>query len=114
MLFNRICRDNGITRRLTRPLTDHHGKIERLHQAVQRELVDLRSPFTDIEVCRVVEPVNCSVSAGRDRARRAEHSGPPTRQEVHISQPCCASPGDYLGQVFLFSKTEQTMKPLTS
>jgi transposase InsO family protein len=50
VLFDRICRENGITHRLTKihsPTTT--GKIERLHQTLQRELLNLHGPFTSIE-----------------------------------------------------------------
>ena len=50
VLFDRICRENGITHRLTKihsPTTT--GKIERLHQALQRELLDVHGPFASIE-----------------------------------------------------------------
>ncbi len=54
VLFDRICRENGITHRLTKihsPTTT--GKIERLHQTLQRELLDVHGPFADIEVLQV-------------------------------------------------------------
>jgi len=50
VLFDRICRENGITHRLTKihsPTTT--GKIERLHQTLQRELLDAHGPFESIE-----------------------------------------------------------------
>ena len=50
VLFDRICRENGITHRLTKihsPTTT--GKIERLHQTLQRELLDVHGPFASIE-----------------------------------------------------------------
>jgi transposase InsO family protein len=50
VLFDRICRENGITHRLTKvrsPTTT--GKIERLHQTLQRELLDVHGPFETIE-----------------------------------------------------------------
>jgi Integrase core domain len=46
VLFDKICRENGITHRLTKihsPTTT--GKIERLHQTLQRELLDVHGPF---------------------------------------------------------------------
>jgi transposase InsO family protein len=49
VLFDRICRENGITHRLTKihsPTTT--GKIERLHQTLQRELLDVHGPFDSI------------------------------------------------------------------
>jgi transposase InsO family protein len=51
VLFDKICRENGITHRLTKihsPTTT--GKIERLHQSLQRELLDAHGPFASIEV----------------------------------------------------------------
>jgi hypothetical protein len=50
VLFDKICRENGITHRLTKihsPATT--GKIERLHQTLQRELLDVHGPFESIE-----------------------------------------------------------------
>jgi transposase InsO family protein len=50
VLFDRICRENGISHRLTKihsPTTT--GKIERLHQTLQRELLDVHGPFESIE-----------------------------------------------------------------
>jgi transposase InsO family protein len=50
VLFDKICRENGITHRLTKirsPTTT--GKIERLHQTLQHELLDVHGPFESIE-----------------------------------------------------------------
>jgi transposase InsO family protein len=50
VLFDKICRENGITHRLTKihsPTTT--GKIERLHQTLQRELLDVHGPFESVE-----------------------------------------------------------------
>ena len=50
VLFERICRDNGITQRLTRPASPTTtGKIERLHQSLQNELLNDHGPFDSIE-----------------------------------------------------------------
>ena len=50
VLFERICRENGITTRLTRPRTPTTtGKVERLHQTLQRELLEVHGPFESIE-----------------------------------------------------------------
>jgi transposase InsO family protein len=49
-LFERICRDNGITVRHTAirsPTTT--GKVERFHQSLQVELLDERCPFADLD-----------------------------------------------------------------
>src|SRR5215831_7052855 len=50
VLFDKICRENGITHRLTKihsPTTT--GKIERLHQTLQRELLGVHGPFESTE-----------------------------------------------------------------
>jgi transposase InsO family protein len=50
VLFDRICRENGITHRLTKvrsPTTT--GKIERLHQTLQLEVLEPEGPFDDID-----------------------------------------------------------------
>src|SRR6266496_49227 len=49
VLFERICRENGITQRLTRPRSTTTGKIERLHQTLQQELLTGHEPFQSIE-----------------------------------------------------------------
>jgi len=49
VLFERICRKNGITQRLTRPRSPTTtGKIERLHQTLQDELLHVHAPFETI------------------------------------------------------------------
>ena len=46
VLFEHICRENGITQRLTRPRTSTTtGKIERFHGTLRRELLDECGPF---------------------------------------------------------------------
>jgi transposase InsO family protein len=50
VLFERICRENGITQRLTKPRSPTTtGKIERLHQTLQLELLNVHEPFATIE-----------------------------------------------------------------
>jgi transposase InsO family protein len=50
VLFERICRENGITQRLTKPRSPTTtGKIERLHQTLQQELLKVHEPFASIE-----------------------------------------------------------------
>ena len=50
VMFERICRENGITQRLTKPRSPATtGKIERLHQRLQLELLNVRGPFASIE-----------------------------------------------------------------
>ena len=50
VLFERICRENGITQRLTRPASPTTtDKIERLHQSLQLELLDDHGPFESLD-----------------------------------------------------------------
>lgn len=49
VMFDRICRENGITHRLTKPRSPTTtGKVERFHQTLQRELLDDHPPFASI------------------------------------------------------------------
>jgi transposase InsO family protein len=49
VLFDRICRDNGIVHRLTQPRhPTTTGKIERFHGSLRRELLDDGMPFADL------------------------------------------------------------------
>jgi transposase InsO family protein len=53
VLFERICRENGIVQRFTKvrsPTTT--GKIERLHQSLQLELLNDHGPFESIEAAQ--------------------------------------------------------------
>ncbi len=49
VLFDRICRDNGIAHRLTQPASPTTtGKVERFHQTLRRELLTDHPPFADV------------------------------------------------------------------
>jgi len=49
VLFDRICRDNGIVHRLTQPRhPTTTGKIERFHGSLRRELLDHAVPFASL------------------------------------------------------------------
>jgi hypothetical protein len=55
VLFDRICRENGITHRLTgvrSPTTT--GKVERFHKTLRRELLATLPPFPSLEVAQKV------------------------------------------------------------
>ena len=48
-MFDKICRHNGITHRLTQPASPTTtGKIERFHLTLRRELLDDHEPFTSL------------------------------------------------------------------
>src|SRR5947209_10539544 len=49
VLFDRICRDNGITHRLTEPASPTTtGKVERFHGTLRREFLDDAEPFDNL------------------------------------------------------------------
>jgi integrase-like protein len=50
VMFDRICRENGITHRLTKPRSPTTtGKVERFHLSLRRELLDDHPPFTSLD-----------------------------------------------------------------
>jgi transposase InsO family protein len=49
VLFDKICRHNGITHRLTAPASpNQNGKVERFHGTFRRDFLDLAGPFTSV------------------------------------------------------------------
>ncbi|MFI0805661.1 Transposase InsO and inactivated derivatives [Amycolatopsis lurida] len=53
VLFEQICRENGITARLTKPRSPTTtGKIERWHQSLRRELLDECGPFESLQAAQ--------------------------------------------------------------
>ncbi|MFI1337006.1 IS481 family transposase [Streptomyces sp. NPDC020845] len=53
VLFDRVCRENGIAHRLTQPASPTTtGKVERFHQTLRRELLDDCGPFESIEAAQ--------------------------------------------------------------
>ncbi|NSL43449.1 IS481 family transposase [Streptomyces sp. 8P21H-1] len=65
VLFDRICRENGIAHRLTQPASPTTtGKVERFHQTLRRELLDDCGAFESLEAAqaaldRWVQEYNC-------------------------------------------------------
>ncbi len=49
VLFDKICRHNGITHRLTAPASpNQNGKVERFHGTFRPDFLDLARPFTSV------------------------------------------------------------------
>ena len=76
VLFDRICRDNGIVHRLTQPRSPTTtGKIERFHGSLRRELLDDAVPFADLAAAQAavdawVQRVQHDPAASGDRDGR--------------------------------------------
>ena len=69
VLFERICRHNGITQRLTKPRSPTTtGKVERWHQSIQGELLDPHGPFA-----RLGQAVDQTQQRRLARARWPDH-----------------------------------------
>jgi transposase InsO family protein len=52
VLFDKICRKNGITHRLTQPASpNQNGKVERFHGTFRPEISEL-GPFTSLELAQ--------------------------------------------------------------
>ncbi len=53
MLFDKICRKNGITHRLTAPASpNQNGKVERFHGTFRPDFLDEADPFTCVEAAQ--------------------------------------------------------------
>jgi hypothetical protein len=91
VLFERICRENAITQRLTKPRSPTTtGKIERLHQTLQQELLNVHEPFASIE----------EAQAAVDAWRR-EYNADPPHQSLAMTFPAkrftATTGSDFLG-----------------
>jgi transposase InsO family protein len=50
VLFDKICRKNGITHRLTQPASpNQNGKVERFHGTLRPEFLDTAGPFASVQ-----------------------------------------------------------------
>jgi transposase InsO family protein len=88
VLFDKICRKNGINHRLTAPASpNQNGKVERFHGTFRPDFLDDAGPFTSLEaaqaaVDRWVADYNC------DRPHQALHDKQPvTPAERFASVP---------------------------
>jgi transposase InsO family protein len=77
VLFDRICRENGITHRLTAPYSPTTtGKIERLHQTLQDELLEPHGPFASLGALQTALD-----------AWRGEYNGDRPHQSLNMAFP---------------------------
>ena len=110
VLFDRICRDNGITHRLTQPRSPTTtGKIERFHGSLRRELLDDAVPFADLPAAQAAvdawvreyntarphQAIGMAVPADRFSTARAEAELLPLRLPAVLA-PVPPAPADPL------------------
>jgi transposase InsO family protein len=106
VLFERICRENGITARLTKrrsPTTT--GKVERFHRTLRRELLDEVGAFESIEAAQTAidewvhayntarphQSLNMATPASLFRGRAAESLLGPTAEMNPAGEPAKAA-----------------------
>ena len=94
VLFERVCREHGITAKLTRPYSPTTtGKVERWHQTLRRELLDVAGPFADLPSAQAaitawVHAVNhARPHQALDMATPASLFRPGTRPEPALAVP---------------------------
>ena len=93
VLFDRICRDNAITHRLTQPASPTTtGKVERFHQTLRRELLNDHPPFASLLAAQAavdswIAEYNCSrPHQGIDMAYPADRFGPSQTREARAGE----------------------------
>src|SRR6516162_636205 len=106
VLFERICRENGITQRLTKPRSSTTtGKIERWHQTLQLELLNVHEPFASIEDAQAaVDAWRTEYNADRPHqslgmAFPAARFAPATGQALGLRVPASLAPAGLPGPV---------------
>jgi hypothetical protein len=104
VLFERICRKNGIKQLLTRPYSPTTiGKVERWHQTLQTDLLNDACPFAAIEAAQA------AVDAWREYNQDRPH------QSLDMATPAsrfCPSPPDADDALSLWTPAD--LKPVTS
>ncbi len=76
VLFDKICRHNGITHRLTQPASPTTtGKIERFHLTLRRELLDDHDPFESLEAAQAAVDAFVDHTTPTGRTRRSTRNG---------------------------------------
>jgi hypothetical protein len=85
VLFDRICRDNGIVHRLTQPATPTTtGKIERFHQTLRRDLLADHDPFADLDEVQATLDVWVAEDYNTRRPHRSLDMASPAERFVPV------------------------------
>ncbi|MEU4640346.1 IS481 family transposase [Micromonospora sp. NPDC023814] len=70
VLFDKICRHNGITHRLTAPASpNQNGKVERFHGTVRPDFLDTAGPFTSLREAQAGWTLTCCTTTPTDPTR---------------------------------------------
>jgi transposase InsO family protein len=106
-MFERILRQNGVTQRLTKPRSPTTtGKVERFHQTLQAELLDVCEPFptlaegqaavdafaVEYDTNRPHQSLNMDFPASRFRPRPIDELGLWLPPALAVSQPRLPAP----------------------
>ena len=97
VLFDRICRENGVTHRLTQPRSPTTtGKIERFHRSLRPEFRTDRV-FAIWLLCRPSSTCGSPTTTPTGRTKESGWTSPPTASTVAISllSPRCARPDSF-------------------
>jgi transposase InsO family protein len=87
VLFDRICRDNGIVHRLTRPASPTTtGKVERFHQTLRRDLLADLEPFEDLEAVQAALDRWVTCDYNTCRPHRSLDMAPPAERFTPVLQ----------------------------
>jgi transposase InsO family protein len=109
VLFEKTCREHGITARLTKPRTPTTtGKVERFHQTLRRELLDEAGAFPDLAAAQAAidawvrsynherphQSLDMATPASRFRPNRPDAALPvePAPRSATVLQPAAAPP----------------------
>ena len=104
VLFDRICRDDGIIHRLTPPRSPTTtGKIERFHGSLRRELLDDAVPFTDLATAQAAVDAwrqhynttrpHQALSMASPAERFTSNAGSKASELLSLRLPAILSPG---------------------
>jgi transposase InsO family protein len=78
VLFERVCREHGITAKLTGPYSPTTtGKVERWHRTLRRELLDGCAPFAGLPSAQAAISAWCTPTTMRGRTRPWTWPPPP-------------------------------------
>jgi transposase InsO family protein len=108
VLFERICRKNGIKQLLTKPYSPTTtGKVERWHQTLQTEFLDDAGPFASIEAAQAAvdawrreyntdrphQPLDMATPAERFRPSAGSDDDLPLWAPADLQPISCPAPG---------------------